>query len=105
MVEYVGEKEKLVNVDEPIIFENKTGSNYEVSAGIVFHKGGVYEVSIEGCKTTISKISERKQGWWIDTGSGQQCSVCKEIQYGYDNHRYFCANCGADMRGDCANGY
>lgn len=62
MAEYVGGKEKIVSVDDPIIFENKTDSNYEVSAGIVFHKSGVYEVSIEGCKTTISKISERKQG-------------------------------------------
>lgn len=41
-----------------------------------------------------------KIGHWIDTGSGQECSECKEIQYGYDNFRYFCPNCGADMRGD-----
>ena len=41
-----------------------------------------------------------KVGKWIDTGSGQECSVCHEIQYGYDNHRHFCANCGADMRGE-----
>lgn len=42
----------------------------------------------------------RKKGKWIDTGSGQECSVCGEIQYGYDNYRRFCANCGADMRGE-----
>ena len=41
----------------------------------------------------------RPKGEWIDTGSGQECSVCHEIQYGYDNFRHFCANCGADMRG------
>ena len=41
---------------------------------------------------------ERKKGRWIDTGSGQECSECHEIQYGYDNFRYFCAFCGADMR-------
>ena len=40
----------------------------------------------------------RKKGKWIDTGSGQECSECHEIQYGYDNFRYFCAFCGADMR-------
>lgn len=39
-----------------------------------------------------------KHGRWIDTGSGQECSVCGEIQYGYDNGRHYCANCGADMR-------
>ena len=43
---------------------------------------------------------ERKKGNWIDTGSGQECSECHEIQYGYDNFRYFCAFCGADMRGE-----
>ena len=43
---------------------------------------------------------ERKKGHWIYTGSGQECSVCHEIQYGYDNYRHFCPNCGADMRGE-----
>ena len=38
--------------------------------------------------------------YWRDTGSGQECSACKEIQYGYDTGRYFCANCGAKMDGD-----
>ena len=37
--------------------------------------------------------------YWRDTGSGQECSACKEIQYGYDTGRYFCANCGAKMDG------
>lgn len=36
-------------------------------------------------------------GEWRDTGSGQECSVCGEIQYGYDSGRYYCANCGAKM--------
>lgn len=39
-----------------------------------------------------------RKGKWIDTGSGQECSECHEIQYGYDSFRYFCAFCGADMR-------
>ena len=38
-----------------------------------------------------------KTGYWIDTGSGQECSKCGEIQYGYDSYRYFCANCGCRM--------
>ena len=42
---------------------------------------------------------ERSKGEWIDTGSGQECNVCHEIQYGYDNFRHFCTNCGAEMKG------
>ena len=44
-------------------------------------------------------------GEWRDTGSGQECSVCDEIQYGYDSGRYYCANCGAkmDKRGGADN--
>lgn len=38
-----------------------------------------------------------RRGRWIDTGSGQECSVCHEIQYGYDNYRYYCSYCGAKM--------
>lgn len=45
-------------------------------------------------------IEARKTGEWIDTGSGQECSECGEIQYGYDNGRHFCANCGAVMVGE-----
>lgn len=41
--------------------------------------------------------SERKKGIWIDTGSGEECSICREIQYGYDNFRHFCPHCGAIM--------
>ena len=37
-------------------------------------------------------------GYWTDTGSGQECSVCKEIQYGYDSGRHYCPNCGAKMQ-------
>lgn len=43
---------------------------------------------------------ERVHGTWIDTGSGQECSICHEIQYGHDNFRHFCANCGAGMLAD-----
>ena len=39
-----------------------------------------------------------KMGYWRDTGSGQECSKCGEIQYGYDNFRKYCANCGAKMQ-------
>ena len=40
-----------------------------------------------------------KIGHWIDTGSGQECSECGEIQYGYDNFRNYCAYCGVKMQG------
>lgn len=40
---------------------------------------------------------EQKIGHWIDTGSGQECSECGEIQYGYDSFRRYCAKCGAKM--------
>ena len=43
--------------------------------------------------------AEKPQGEWIDTGSGQECSQCHEIQYGYDSFRHFCGNCGAKMKG------
>lgn len=39
-------------------------------------------------------------GRWRDTGSGQECSVCNEIQYGYDSGRFYCPNCGAKMDGE-----
>ena len=38
---------------------------------------------------------EPKTGHWIDTGSGQECSECGEIQHGYDNFRFYCAKCGS----------
>lgn len=40
---------------------------------------------------------ERQTGKWINTGSGQECDQCREIQYGYDTGRNYCANCGAKM--------
>ena len=44
-----------------------------------------------------SVTPSRHKGHWIDIGSGEECSVCHEIQYGYDNHRFYCGNCGAKM--------
>lgn len=49
--------------------------------------------------TLLSTQPERLKGHWIDTGSGQECSECGEVQYGYDNFRYYCAKCGSDNRG------
>ena len=51
---------------------------------------------------STTDVVEVVHGRWIDTGSGQECSICKEIQYGYDSARNYCANCGAkmDMKGE-----
>lgn len=49
----------------------------------------------EALKLSVEAL--KREGEWIDTGSGQECNVCHEIQYGYDNFRHFCANCGARM--------
>lgn len=48
-------------------------------------------------RVTSGIKKESKTGYWIDTGSSQECSECREVQYGYDNFRHFCANCGAKM--------
>lgn len=52
---------------------------------------------VEEMQGLPSAEPQRERGEWIDTGSGQECSVCHEIQYGYDNFRHYCPNCGAKM--------
>lgn len=37
-------------------------------------------------------------GEWINHRSYQECSVCHEVQPGFDSYRFFCPNCGASMR-------
>lgn len=53
-----------------------------------------YYMAIESLEAEVKPVV---RGEWIDTGSGQECSICKEIQYGYDSARNYCANCGAEM--------
>ncbi len=60
----------------------------------VINKYGTDILRIEAIKA-LPPVSTEKTGYWIDTGSGQKCSKCHEIQYGYDNHRLYCANCGS----------
>lgn len=50
---------------EPVVFLNETDSSYDVGAGIIFRKSGVYDVTITGNKTIVSKVSERKTGKWV----------------------------------------
>ena len=49
----------------------------------------------KGIRDLPSVTPQPKTGHWIDTGSGQECSECGEIQYGYDNFRFYCAKCGS----------
>ena len=57
-----------------------------------------------GCYRNKNDVAPVVHAHWIDTGSGQECSSCKEIQYGYDNGRRYCQNCGAKMmEGNNAN--
>ena len=58
----------------------------------------VVEDAVENAPTVDAEPV--RHGRWIDTGSGQECSVCGEIQYGYDSFRNYCANCGARMDGE-----
>ena len=92
MAEFSGGEEKLVRENEPITFENKTDSNFDVSMGVVFHKSGIYEVSILGNRTTVSKVTARKTGKWIVY---YECPKCGEIT---KNFTEYCPFCNADMR-------
>ena len=64
----------------------------------------IYKQGLSGGCTEYETIMQlppvtpkQRTGHWRDTGSGQECSECGEIQYGYDNFRKYCANCGAKM--------
>jgi len=76
MAEFTGGNEEYISVREPIVFENKTESQYEVCAGIVFHKSGIYEVSVVGNKTIVSEVPERKPGKWVHMVGWWECDQC-----------------------------
>lgn len=61
MAEFIGGEEKIVNVGEPVVFENKTDSDFEVDTGVIFHKSGLYEVSIIGKRIIISNVTGQKE--------------------------------------------
>ena len=48
-------------------------------------------------KYPIADVQEVKHGRWVNHGSFEVCSVCGEEQYGHDNGRYYCPNCGSCM--------
>lgn len=115
MAEFTGSNEKDISIGEPIVFENKTECKFEVCAGVVFHKSGVYEVSILGNRTIVSEVPKRKTGEWIEYDSDEdkydviKCPCCKhtftvdayhwtDIGFVKDDFK-FCPNCGAKMNG------
>lgn len=105
MAEFIRTEEKVVNVDEPVIFENNTDSDFSVSAAIVFRKSGLYDVSVVGKRTIISKVAERQTGKWVDKGGYIECSNCGCLAPSVecaDNVLWkkssFCPDCGAKMQ-------
>ena len=75
MAEFIGE-EKLVSKGE-IVFENKTDSSFDVGMGVVFHKSGIYEVSIVGNKTIVSEAGKSKT--WPESAR-EYCAECDHIE-------------------------
>ena len=59
--------------------------------------GDVHDKCVDCLDELPSVMQKSKTGHWIDIGSGEKCSECHEIQYGYDNHRFYCGNCGCRM--------
>lgn len=67
------------------------------------HWDGHTEKDVTRLLSLPTDVQPVVHGEWRDTGSGQECCVCGEIQYGYDSGRYYCANCGAKMDRKGAN--
>lgn len=82
MAEFVGEEPISVGVDEPITFENKTDTAFDVGCGIVFRKSGLYRVSIVGGHMSVAVEPERENetvgcnGCRYDWFGDPRCSRC-----------------------------
>lgn len=86
MAEFIRTEEKVIEADEPV-FE-----------AIVFRESGLYNVSIVGGRTIISKVAECKKGKWTKNNS---CPFCGAFIREEDRFRsFFCYHCGADMKGE-----
>ncbi len=82
---FVGGEEKIIDVNNQIVFENKTDSNFEVGAGIIFHNSGLYDISISENRVVVTKVSEPRwipvevkppekfNRYWVCTDTGYQC--------------------------------
>ena len=63
---------------------------------VKYHQKDYFGTTDHVIRTAIAHGSSLQRiGHWRDTGSGQECSECGEIQYGYDSFRRYCANCGS----------
>lgn len=103
MAEFVGGEPISVGVDEPITFENKTDTAFDVDCGIVFHKSGLYRVSIVGRHISVAVEPERKTGRWIKISPAgiYECSECHGHIMTKDIDCYdFCHKCGTKMEGE-----
>lgn len=104
MADFIRTEEKVVNVGEPVVFENNTDSDFSVSAAVVFRKSGLYDVSIVGRKTIISKLSEIircKDCKYCDKGideDGNPFLKCLGRVYGGTQEEDFCSH--AERRTD-----
>lgn len=58
---FVGGEEKIIDVNDQIVFENKTDSNFEVGVGIIFHKSGLYDISISENRVIVTKVANRRE--------------------------------------------
>ena len=92
-------RNEFFNFDSPLVKTGEAISRQEVlDIGYANAWRTPEELRIYDLVEKLQSVKPaQKVGKWIDTGSGQKCSVCGEIQYGYDNFRHFCANCGARM--------
>lgn len=78
MAEYHNTKEIVVTKGDPIIFKNNTDVSFDVSAGIVFHKSGLYDVTVRDKYVAVSKIRSA-----YDSGSvlDEQTAVKSQPQW------------------------
>lgn len=105
MDDYISRKSVTVGLDYIINELNKLITDDSPDDGYTDIKNQVEEIKRGVLNIPSTDVQPVVHGEWRDTGSGQECSVCGEIQYGYDSGRYYCANCGAkmDKRGGADN--
>ena len=101
-----------MTLDEAIQHEEDVAEKLEKEAGCI-RSWGPADLEAKGAENCVACAAEHRQlaewlrelkrlrrtGHWIDHGSFQECSECREEQYGVDNYRNYCAFCGAKMEG------
>ena len=95
MAEFQKHEEKVVNIGDSLIFENRTESAFEVSAGIIFHESGLYDVSVADSKTIVSRVQEKGYRNKSKVVANGNCIVCGKPLGG--NRLFVCEECGAKL--------